>query len=62
MATQYAGSTLGKSIEEVTFDTSTTSKTVEISYNDAVGMTKDQLRDEVAKIMAAIDQKTFPAA
>lgn len=62
MATQFAGLTYGDSIEEVAFGTSTTSKTVEVTYNDAVGVTKDQLRDHVARIVAAIEQTKFPAA
>lgn len=62
MATQFAGITYGDAIEEVTFNTSTTSKTVEITYNDAVIKTRDQLEDHVERILAAINQKSFPAA
>ncbi len=62
MATQFAGITFGDAIEDVTFGTSTTSKTIEVTYNDAVGVTKDQLKDHVERILAAIEQRTFPAA
>lgn len=62
MATQFAGITYGQPIESVTFGTASTTKTVEITYNDAVGVTKDQLRDMVSKILAAIEQTRFPAA
>lgn len=62
MATQFAGITYGDAIEEVTFGTSTTSKTIEITYNDAVIKTRDQLEDHVERILAAINQKSFPAA
>jgi hypothetical protein len=58
LATQFAGITFGKAIEDVTFGTSTTGKTIEITYVDTtVGLTKDQLRDHVMKILAAIDQR-----
>ena len=62
MPTQFAGITFGDAIEDVTFDVATTGKTIEVTYNDAVGVTKDQLRDHVDRIIAAIEQRTFPAA
>lgn len=64
MATQFAGVNLGAPQETVTFGTSTTSKTVEITYNDAV-ITKgnrNALREAVEKILMAIDARRFPAA
>jgi len=63
MATQFAGITFGKAIEDVTFGTASTGKTIEITYVDTVaGLTKDQLRDHVMEILAAIDQTRYPAA
>lgn len=61
MATRFAGINRGAPIESVTFDTSTTSKTVEITYVDTAGLTKDELRDCITKIVDAMDQNTFPA-
>jgi hypothetical protein len=62
MATQFAGCNLGQPIESVTFGTSTTSKTVEITYNDAVIKTTSELRDTISKIIDAMDQARLPAA
>lgn len=62
MATQYAGCNEDDAIEDVTFGTSTTGKTVEITFDDTTGMTQDRLEDCVQKIMDAMNQKTFPAA
>jgi hypothetical protein len=62
LAVQFAGITFGDAIEDVTFGVATTGKTIEITYNDAVGVTKDQLQDHVDRIMAAITQNRFPAA
>jgi hypothetical protein len=62
MATQFAGCNLGQPQESVTFGTSTTSKTVEITYNDAVIKSKADLQATVEKIVMAIEARRFPAA
>ena len=63
MATQFAGVNLGADMESVTFDTSTTSKSVEITYNDAVITNIDELEVAIEKIKTAIQRAaTFPAA
>ena len=64
MAIKYAGITFGDAIEDVTFASgASTTKTIEVTYDDAAlpGLTKDQLRDHVMRILAAMDQRTFPA-
>ena len=62
MATQFAGITYGQPIESVTFATSTTGKTVEITYVDTVIKDTSQLRDHISKILDAMDQARLPAA
>ena len=62
MATQFAGVNLGEPIESVTFDTSTTGKDVEITFDDTVIVEPIQLDEAVEKLKAAIGQQTFPAA
>lgn len=68
MAIKYAGITFGDAIEDVTFASAvSTGKTIEITYDDAaipqpMGLNMNQLRDHVMRILAAMDQTTFPAA
>lgn len=63
MATQYAGLDLGAPEEDTSFDTSTTSSEVEISYDDTAILSTADLVVMIEKIKSAIlKQTSFPAA
>ena len=61
MATQYRGIDLGEHHENVDAGTSTTSSQVEISWNDAVNIGKEQLKQLLQEIMIYIEQTDFPS-
>lgn len=61
MATQYFGVTRGAAKTSITTGTSTTSKSIEVAVNDAVGITKGELVVKLREIIDYIlDQRTSP--
>ncbi len=63
MATQYFGKNRGAARTSITTGTSTTSKSLEVTVNDAVGWTKAELEVSLKEITDYIlDQRTTPFA
>lgn len=61
MATQYFGINRGGQLKDVTTGTSTTSKAVEITVNDAVGITRGDLDELIDYLKQFIyNQRTTP--
>lgn len=61
MATQYFGVNRGAAKTTITTGTSSTSKSIEVTVNDAVGITKGELVVKLREIIDYIlDQRTTP--
>lgn len=62
MATFYIGIDLGESLSDVTADSSTTSKDVEVVVDDAVFTRPGQLFDALQVVKEFVEQNAYPPA
>jgi len=62
MATQFFGLNRGEQRTSVSTGTSTTGKAIELAVNDAVGITRKEVVDQVQQILDFINSRSSPFA